>query len=111
LRICDRVTVLQDGRGILDGGVDDIKSEWKSLRAYGEIAAAEVRGWPGVHRVSSSDNVATVIARGQAGEIAQRLEDAGATGVEADGMNLREIYLTLTNYKRGRLDGAVESLV
>jgi ABC-2 type transport system ATP-binding protein len=110
-RICDRVTVLQDGREVLDGGVDDIKEEWKSLRAYGEIPADEVRGWPGVHSVSPAGNVATVVVWSQAAEIAGKLQAAGATGVEADGMNLREIYLTLTNYKRGRLDGAVESLV
>lgn len=109
-RICDRVTVLQGGREVLDGGVDDLKEAWKSLRAYGEIPAEEVRGWAGVHRVSLSGNVATVVVRNRAAEIARELQAAGATGVEVDAMNLREIYLTLTNYKRGRLDGAVESL-
>jgi ABC-2 type transport system ATP-binding protein len=109
-RICDRVAVLQDGKEVLHGGVDDIKAEWKSLRAYGDVARDEIHEWPGVHSVSSSGNVTTVVVHGQATEIARQLEAAGATGVETNAMNLREIYLTLTNYERGRLDGAVESV-
>jgi ABC-2 type transport system ATP-binding protein len=110
-RICDRVTVLQDGREVLDGGVDDIKSEWKSLEAYGQLPVDEVRAWTGVHSVSSSASLATVVVHSRAADIRRQLEAAGATGVETHDMNLREIYLTLTNHKRGRLDGAVESLV
>lgn len=109
-RICDRIAVLQEGREVLHGGVDDIKAEWKSFKAYGDVARDEIRDWPGVHNVSSSGNVTTVIVRRRESEIARQLEVAGATAVEVDGMNLREIYLTLTNYERGRLDGAVESV-
>lgn len=110
-RICDHVTVMVEGRQALSGVLDELKLRWKSLRVLGGPAVDEIRGWDGVRRVSASGDLKTVIVDADPARIRGRLESGGAAGVEVHDMNLREIYLTLTNYERGRLDGAVESLV
>ena len=47
----------------------------------------------------------------RADEITARLQLDPSVRVEIENMSLREIYVAVTNYKRGRLDGALEGLV
>ena len=100
-RICDRVTMLHEGRQILSGDLDDLKSGWKSLAAYGAALPEGVSDWPGVRDVSTSGEVATLVVDAGAPEVSKRLQEAGARAVEVRDMNLREIFLRLTG---GALD-------
>ena len=100
-RICDRVTMLHEGRQILSGDLDDLKSGWKALVAYGTLSTEGVGGWPGVRDVSVSGEVTTLVVDSGAAEISMRLQEAGARAVEVRDMNLREIFLRLTG---GTLD-------
>ncbi len=100
-RICDRVTMLHEGRQILSGVLDDLKSGWKSLAAYGAALPEDVSDWAGVRDVSTSGEVATLVVDAGAPEVSKRLQEAGARAVEVRDMNLREIFLRLTG---GALD-------
>lgn len=95
-RICDRVTLLHEGREILTGDLDDLKSGWKSLVAYGAAPPEGACDWPGVRDVSTSGEVATLVVDVGAPEVSKRLQEAGARAVEVRDMNLREIFLRLT---------------
>jgi len=111
-RICDRVLFLTNGKAILQDDLDDIRSRWKLLRASGtELDPAELRSWPGVRRVEAGTGWTVLTVEGRADEVVRRLGQAGATDIEVDGVSLREVYLTLTNYQRGRLDEALEGVV
>lgn len=111
-RICDRVLFLVGGMTILQDDLDDLRSRWKLVRASGTgLAREEMTGWPGVQRVEAGPGWTALTVDGESDEVARRLREAGATNVGVEGVSLREVYLTLTNYKRGRLDEALEGVV
>lgn len=111
-RICDKVLFLIDGKAILQDDLDDLRSRWKLVRASGaELGSEELKGWPGVQRVETGPGWTVLTVDGGADEVASKLRQAGATDVGVDGVSLREIYLTLTHYQRGRLDEALEGVV
>ena len=96
-RICDRITLLDKGRQVITGDLDDLKSGWKSLAAYGLATMDEVSCWPGVRDISVSGEVTTLVVDADVSGISARLKEAGARAVEVRDMNLREIFLRLTN--------------
>ena len=111
-RICDKVLFLIGGKAILQDDLDDLRSRWKLVRASGaEVGPEELKGWPGVQRVEAGPGWTVLTVDGGDDEVARKLRQAGATDVEVDGVSLREIYLTLTHYQRGRLDEALEGVV
>jgi ABC-2 type transport system ATP-binding protein len=107
-RICDRVTLLHEGCQILTGDLDDLKSGWKSLAAYGVAIPEEARGWPGVRDVSATGEVTSFVVDAGAPEISRRLQEAGARAVEVRDMNLREIFLRLTGEVLGEDESGEE---
>jgi len=111
-RICDRVLFLQDGEAILQDDLDDLRARWKLVRASGsELKPDEITTWPGVRRVEAGPGWIALTVDEDASQVAERLRDAGGADVVVEGVNLREVYLTLTDYQRGRLDEALESVV
>lgn len=111
-RICDRVLFLIEGEAILQDDLDDLRARWKMVRASGSNwAMDEIESLEGVRRVEAGPGWIAVTVDGGADQVTARLRDAGATGVVVEGVSLREVYLTLTNYQRGRLDEALESVV
>ena len=111
-RICDRILFLQDGEAILQDDLDDLRARWKLVRASGsELKADEIATWAGVRRVEAGPGWIALTVDEDASQVAERLRDAGGADVVVEGVNLREVYLTLTDYQRGRLDEALESVV
>lgn len=111
-RICDRVLLLLEGKAILQDDLDDLRGRWKMVRASGPGLAPEgMRDWPGVRRVEDGAGWVVLTVDESANSVERRLRETGATDVEVEGVNLREIYLALTDYQRGRLDEALEGVV
>jgi len=111
-RICDVILVLAEGRRLAAGNLDDLRASWRRLSATGPLADREqVSDWPGVRRVSAGEGWTTLIVSEGSEAIAARLRAAGARDVAAEPIALREFYLAVTDYQRGRLDDAVESVV
>jgi ABC-2 type transport system ATP-binding protein len=111
-RICDRVLFLQEGEAVLQDDLDDIRARWKLVRASGSIPSAEVlESWDQVRKVEAGAGWTAITVEGGAEDVAERLREGGAATVDVEGVSLREIYLTLTHYQRGRLDGALEGVV
>ena len=61
----------------------------------------EIRSWSGVRQVSTTGEVTTVIVDSDAGTVAKMLDGHGARAVETHNMNLREIFLEVTEEMRG----------
>ncbi len=111
-RVCDRVLFLNQGRAVAQGDLDDIRSRWKRVRASGPFPEpAELMKWAGVRSVQAGENWVDVMVEDGSEVLAQRLRAAGAGDVQMHGVSLRDIYLTLMDFQRGRLDGVLESLV
>jgi ABC-2 type transport system ATP-binding protein len=92
-RACDRVAILRQGRLLLEGEIDELRSRWKRIHVWG--ASVEVRGVPDVRCVEvSSEGVLLTTDRYSEAQVA-RLREAGARAIDVHDMNLREIYLAV----------------
>jgi ABC-2 type transport system ATP-binding protein len=111
-RVCDTILVLAEGRRLASGNLDDLRAAWKRLKATGPLSDAEhVSAWPGVRRVSAGEGWTTVVVSEGSEDVVARLRTAGARDVSTEPIGLRDIYLALTDYQRGRLDDVMESVV
>jgi ABC-2 type transport system ATP-binding protein len=110
-RIGDRVLCLLEGRSVADDELDELRSRWRRVRGTGPPPPLEeLQKLGGVRGVQAGDTWVTLIMEDNSQEGMEKLRDAGMGQVSAEGMNLRDIYLALVNYNRGRLDGVLESL-
>jgi len=111
-RICDSALIMVDGHAKLEGNLDELKDAWRQIRVHGgAVDPQECLGWAGVIHAASSGSGTNITVDGKADEVVERLRSDPSMRVEVQNMSLREIYLTVTNYERGRLDGALEGLV
>jgi ABC-2 type transport system ATP-binding protein len=111
-RICDSILVLADGRTLASGDLDDLRASWKRIRAWGRPAEGTTpTDWSGVRRVNTGDGWTTLVVSGDTDAVLDRLRALGADNFEVEPIGLREIYLVLTDYRRGRLDDVLESVV
>ena len=109
-RVSDRITFLRGGRMILSGELDDLKSEWRSLTAYGRVPTEEVEGWEGVREVAQRGEVAGIVVERNGEEVRRQLGELGLEDVEIHPMSLREIYLKVNEFRRSMPDDALESV-
>jgi len=110
-RIGDRVLCLLEGRSVADDELDELRSRWRRIRGTGSPPPLkELQKLGGVRGVQAGDTWVTLVMEDNSQEGMERLRGAGMGQVSAEGMNLRDIYLALVNYNRGRLDGVLESL-
>ena len=101
-RICDRVTIIDNGQALLSDDLDDLRSQWKILNAIGDLSAEEIRNLENVQNVMKEGMRVQVIIRKNAESIAQQLRERyHVSNLEIQDMNLREIYLAATGYKVG----------
>ncbi len=108
-RICDRIGILHQGRLLLTGNLDDLKSSWKCIELAGEFPVGRPEEWPEVHSVQREQNFVRVIVRSAPQNVEQRLRDLGVRDIQVHDMSLREIYLACTG-KGGLQHGVHETL-
>jgi ABC-2 type transport system ATP-binding protein len=95
-RAAERIAVLDRGRLVLEGAIDDLKANRKIVEAVfpGESFSLNgLAGDPRVGRIDRSGRIVRVVALDGAHDIAQRLEAAGGTGVRIIDLNLEDIFL------------------
>lgn len=101
-RICDRIAIMNHGRILLTGDLDDIRSQWKTIDAIGDVPADAVRKWENVRKAEREGLRIRLTVSADSQSIVERLRDQyHISNVEIQGMNLREIYLAATGYKGG----------
>ena len=101
-RICDRVTIIDNGKALLSDDLDDLRSQWKMLHAIGDLPAEEIRNMENIQKVMKEGMRVQIIIRKNAESIAQQLRERyHVSNLEIQDMNLREIYLAATDYKGG----------
>ena len=95
-RAAERIAIMQHGRLILQGLVDDLKADRKIVEG---IVPAGTFGLDGiandarVARCDRTERVVRLLVTGGAPDLAQRLAQAGATGIRVLDMNLEDIFL------------------
>ena len=95
-RAAEHIAIMQHGRLILQGLVDDLKADRKIVEGIAPqdgFSLDGIAGDPRVARCDRTERVVRLLVTDGAPEIAQRLTQAGATGIRTLDMNLEDIFL------------------
>lgn len=97
--LADRVVVLNRGRVVAAGSVDEIRGRvaQRTIRCRSNVRPQDVATWPGIHRATLEDGRLTIVAT-SAETIVRRLfaEDAGLSDLEVRRADLGEAFVELT---------------
>ncbi len=94
-RAAERIAILDHGKLVLEGAVDDLKANRKIVEAIFPDEGYSVDGLAydkRVARIERSGRIVRVIALDDAVGIANQLEAAGGTGVRVLDLNLEDIF-------------------
>jgi ABC-2 type transport system ATP-binding protein len=110
-RICDRIVIVNHGRLLLTGDLDDIRKQWKIIQAIGDVAIDAVRKWENVHNAEREGLRIRITVSSDPQSVTARLQNQyHISNVEVLDMNLREIYLAATGFIGGINHDHLENL-
>lgn len=95
-RAAERIAVIDRGRLVLEGLVDDLKADRKIVEGVFPDVTFTLDGIANDTRVARADRterIVRILVTDGADEIARRLSGAGAVGVRVLGLNLEDIFL------------------
>ncbi|MFY9886602.1 MAG: ABC transporter ATP-binding protein [Candidatus Cybelea sp.] len=95
-RAAEQIAIMDRGRLVLQGLVDDLKGDRKIVEGIFPDVAFTLDGIandPRVARADRSERIVRLLVTGGADEIATRLSGAGAMGVRVLDLNLEDIFL------------------
>jgi ABC-2 type transport system ATP-binding protein len=95
-RAAERIAVIGAGRLVLEGAVDDLKSDRKIVEGIFPSESFALDGLSGDRRVSRIDRngrIVRVLTESDAADVLARLEAMGAGGLRIVDLNLEDIFL------------------
>jgi len=95
-RAAEHIAVMDRGRLVLEGLVDDLKADRKIVEGVFPDVGFTLDGIandPNVARADRTERIVRLLVTGSAGQIASRLSAAGAVGVRVLDLNLEDIFL------------------
>jgi len=95
-RAAERIAIMDRGRLVLDGLVDDLKADRKIVEGiFPDVTYTldGIVGDPRVARVDRTERIVRLLVTGGADDVAAALTRAGAAGVRAVDLNLEDIFL------------------
>jgi ABC-2 type transport system ATP-binding protein len=97
-QIADHVAIIDRGRTIVDGPLDDLRQAYRRLEFVfdGDAPAAPLRS-PGIERVERKGRVLTVLARGATEHIIGEAGALGSVSVETQSVTLKEVFLDIVS--------------
>jgi ABC-2 type transport system ATP-binding protein len=107
-RAADRVAILKDGKLIVDGSVDELKSAEKIVEAIFDHTAPSIDGLaddPRVRRIERSGRILRAFVKSDSEFFARRLNELGPKNVSVLDLNLEDIFITAV----GGEDAAIPS--
>ena len=95
-RICDRLVVLDRGRVVLDGELDDVRERWRVVETARHPPQERLAEWEEVASVTVRGDVARLVVRRDPDAVVARLTLFGAVVLAARPLSLRDIYFAVT---------------
>jgi ABC-2 type transport system ATP-binding protein len=93
-QIADRVAIIDRGRTVLEGALDDLRESFRRIELVfdGDAPTAQFRS-PGATRVERKGRMLTVLASTGGEEIMEEARALGAVSAEARPVTLKELFL------------------
>jgi ABC-2 type transport system ATP-binding protein len=110
-RICDRVILMNQGRILIEGELDDLRATHKLIQVIASIPDAELNRWTELAGWNREGNVLRIRTRSSPEKVLERLQRYAPSYMEVMDMNLREIYLARVESNGGAHADDVEKLV
>jgi len=95
-RAAEQIAVVDKGRPVLQGAIDDLKADRKIVEGIMPDASYPLNGISGDSRVLRTDRterIVRLLVRSDADAVAAQLTAAGASGVRVVDLNLEDIFL------------------
>jgi ABC-2 type transport system ATP-binding protein len=93
-QIADRIAIIDRGRAVLAGGLDDLRAQFRCIQLVFDGEAPEVAPRaPGVVRVRRKGRVVRIVASSGAEAIVDETRALGAISVEVQPVGLKDIFL------------------
>jgi ABC-2 type transport system ATP-binding protein len=93
-QICDRVCLIDEGQVVIDGVLDDLKSQYRRiLLVFDGEPPRELASFPGVDHVRRRGRMASVLAHVDVDTVVDRVREFGPRSVEVHPVTLKELFL------------------
>ncbi|MCL4855443.1 MAG: ABC transporter ATP-binding protein [Bryobacteraceae bacterium] len=93
-QICDRVCLIDDGRKVIDGMVDDLKSRYRRIvLVFDGEPPRELSGLPYVDHVRRRGRMASLRTHAAVEALVARTRELGPRSVEVHPVTLKELFL------------------
>ncbi|PHV70871.1 ABC transporter [Sporanaerobium hydrogeniformans] len=100
-RICDEVTILNQGKVAYQSTVDDLKAKVKKLQVVFEEKAPEDLGkWPEIVNLDHVGSVYYIVTDQYSHSFEDKLRKNGARLIEPIGLNLEEVFIYTSTVER-----------
>ena len=93
-QICDRVCIIDEGQAVIDGELDELKSQYRRilLTFDGEPPCARA-GLAGIDHMRQRGRTASLLVHGNVDALVDRAREIGPSSVEVRPVTLKELFL------------------
>jgi len=93
-QICDRVCLINDGQAVIDGVLDDLKSQYRRIvLIFDKETPPELAYLSGVDHLSQHGRTASLLAHVDVDVVVDRARELGPCSVEVRSVTLKELFL------------------
>jgi len=93
-QICDSVCILDEGQVVIDGVLDDLKSQYRRILAVFKSEPPDsLAALPGVDHLRQRGRTASLLAHMDVDAVVERIRELGAISVEVRPVTLKELFL------------------
>jgi len=93
-QICDRVCIIDQGQAVIDGDLDDLKSQYRRiLLTFDGMPPSALASLTGVDHLRQRGRTASLLAHGNVDLLVDQARELGPTSVEVRPVTLKELFL------------------
>ncbi len=93
-QICDRVCLIDEGQSVIDGVLDELKSQYRRiLLVFDGEPPGELAHFPGIDHVRRRGRTASLLAHADIDTLVDRTRQLGPRSVEVHPVTLKELFL------------------
>jgi ABC-2 type transport system ATP-binding protein len=106
-RAAERIAVLDRGKLVLEGSIDDLKADRKIVEGIFPSESYSLDGFasdPRIAHVDRTERIVRILVHSDPDGVASKLGELGATGIRVLDLNLEDIFLYAVSPKTGNVD-------